>query len=219
LGDDGNLFLVAASGPKMGKTSTLLTWALSVAEEYSPHETRFLIFDFHKRSMGSVERLPHTLTYIGRRNGLEAGLRELANQVQQRREYTRGDKSLTQGDSPPALIVFVDDYFTFLDECSEDEKRQLWDDFSDPLVKKVRTQGSGILISPKEGSDLYRYAKIPPMPVPIVFGPGRGWLIRRGQAQLIQVALCNAPDEDGKTVALHWVERICSKYSALTNHN
>jgi hypothetical protein len=192
--------------------------------------------------MGSVERLPHTLTYIGRRNGLEAGLRELANQVQQRREYTRGDKSLTQGDSPPALIVFVDDYFTFLDECSEDEKRQLWDgilnskdlgvclvfsadvseamaDFSDPLVKKVRTQGSGILISPKEGSDLYRYAKIPPMPVPIVFGPGRGWLIRRGQAQLIQVALCNAPDEDGKTVALHWVERICSKYSALTNHN
>jgi len=213
LGDDGHLFLVAASGPKMGKTATLLTWAASMAEQYSRSDVRFLVFDFHKRSLGALERLPQTLVYVGRRNLLEAGLRELTSQVQQRREFARREDFSKSDQRPPTLIVFIDDYYTFTDECSDDEKKQLWDsllnskdlgmslvfssdvseamaDYSDLLVKKVRAQGSGILISPKEGNDLYRYAKIPQIPVPLAFGPGRGWLIKRGQARLTQVAFC-----------------------------
>jgi S-DNA-T family DNA segregation ATPase FtsK/SpoIIIE len=213
LGDDGHLFLVAASGPKMGKTGTLLTWAYSMSKQYVANDIRFLVFDFHKRSLGALEHLPQTLVYVGRRNMLEAGLRELTSQVQQRREHARREDSSKADTRLPTLMVFIDDYYTFADECSDDEKKQLWDgllnsrdlgmslafsadvseamaDYSDLLVKKVRAQGSGILISPKEGNDLYRYAKIPQIPMPLTFGPGRGWLIKRGQARLIQVAMC-----------------------------
>jgi S-DNA-T family DNA segregation ATPase FtsK/SpoIIIE len=237
MGEDGHLFLVSALNPLMGKTTALYTWTLSLAEQYSPVEVNFLFIDFAKRSLWPLRNLPHCLEYYSRRSQLGDALAKLSGEVKRRREIYQSDLvEIGDGSSTailgPGLVVVIDNYPDFLSECDENVKRQLVDclmdgqdlgvyliatgdlsefptDFQDNLMKRMHNQGSGILFSPRDGIDSYKGARLPPGQTLTAFPPGRGYLMKRGQPQLIQVALpCSAADADPLQGAADWVERL-----------
>ncbi|WP_455387531.1 FtsK/SpoIIIE domain-containing protein [Petrachloros mirabilis] len=237
MGEDGHLFLVSALNPLMGKTTALYTWVLSLAEQYSPVEVNFLFIDFAKRSLQPLRNLPHCLEYYSRRSQLSEALGKLSGEVKRRREIYQSDlveigNSSSAAILGPGLVVVIDNYPDFLSECDENAKRQLIDclvdgqdlgvyliatgdlsefptDFEDKLMKRMHNQGSGILFSSRDGIDSYKGARLPPGQTLTVFPPGRGYLMKRGQPQLIQVALpCSAADADPLQGATDWVERL-----------
>lgn len=237
MGEDGHLFLISALNPQMGKTTALYTWVLSLAEQYSPAEVNFLFLDFAKRSLRPLCNLPHCLDYFYRRSQLSDALAKLSREVKRRREIYQSDdveigdvfSTMSLG---PGIVVVIDNYPDFLSECDENGKRQLLDclvdgqdlgvyliatgdlsefptDFQDNLIKRMHNQGSGILFSPRDGIDTYKGARLPPGQTVTVFPPGRGYLVKRGQPQLIQVALYySALDNDPIKAVTDWVERL-----------
>ena len=66
-------------------------------------------------------------------------------------------------------------------------------------------------MSPREGSDIFRNARIATANPNAVLPPGRGYLIRRGQAHLLQVAT-RTPDDDLEKLA-QTIDAVAAQYA------
>ena len=117
----------------------------------------------------------------------------------------------------PQIVVVIDDYDSFHLEVADEfgnseEKKQLADcltqggqlgtsyiiagaiaelpkDFEDPFIKRFRRGGAGFLLGGVEGIEEFNNAKRPSGMPGAGLPPGRGFLVRRGQGHLIQVAV------------------------------
>lgn len=244
LGQDGHLFLISAINPRLGKTTALVTWALALAEYYAPAQIQFVFVNFERR-FRTLKNLPHTREYLDGNSRLESGFQDLQNEIQRRRERSREINSIPDDEDmvtdwrQPGIVIFIDDYPDFVEDFTDNEKAQflsafndlkdlgiylvlagdlseLPTDYQDSLMKKVRAQGSGILFSPRDGIDQYKNAKLPYTGIQSLFGPGRGFLIKRGQPQLVQVANYVRANETTKDALSSWVMRLKQKYPVET---
>ena len=238
LGGDGQIFMVIAYNPRMGKTTTLRTLALALAERYAPSQVNFVFLDHHKRAPEPLSGLPHTLPTPRRKDQVPRIIEKLRAEVERRRaalQNVTGELSDARLVSAlgAALVLFIDDYPDFMNEFGGDTNLQkdlldilnkarevnvylvlsgnlseLPSDFQDPLLKRARSDGSGILLSAREGIDSYKGARLSQPTVE--FPPGRGYFVRRGQPRLIQVATYFSEHEKPNEVAAFHARRIAA---------
>jgi S-DNA-T family DNA segregation ATPase FtsK/SpoIIIE len=216
LEEDGPVFLVTSSAGQSGKTTALLTWALGLAENYSPEDLQFLVIDFHARTLLPLKNLPHILEFIG--NQSEAGpcLQRLSDAVHNRssavEEALQKDPDRFDRDAfliqYPAYVLLIDDYDRLalrlegvgktLAECLTaggdvglcaivaGNGSDLPKDYDDEFMKKARRMGCGLLFSGNAVIDQFNNAKSPPYQPMAGLPPGRGYFIHRGQARIYQ---------------------------------
>ena len=216
LEEDGPAFLVTSSAGQSGKTTALLTWALGLAEQYSPQDLQFLFIDFHSRNLLPLKNLPHALEYVDHQSEVEPCLNRLFAAMQKRaaeleeafqKNPERFDRDAFLS-AYPLYALFLDDYDRFALRCESAPRRlaeclaaggdaglsmilagngtDLPRDYDDDLMKKTRKLGCGLLFSGNAAIDQFNNAKSPPYQPMAGLPPGRGYFIRKGQARIFQ---------------------------------
>jgi S-DNA-T family DNA segregation ATPase FtsK/SpoIIIE len=216
LEEDGPIFLVTSSAGQSGKTTAMLTWALSLAEKYSPKDLQFLFIDFHSRNLLPLKNLPHTLEYVNNQSEVDPMLARLLELMQKRAAALEAafQKNPEKFDREafltgyPTYVLMIDDYDRFALRC-ETANHQLSDclaaggdvglsmivagngtdlpkDYDDDLMKKARKMGCGLLFSGNASIDQFNNAKSPPYQPLAGLPPGRGYFIRKGLVRIYQ---------------------------------
>ena len=235
---DSPAFLVAAVGPQSGKTTSLRSTILGLAESSSVDDLQFVFFDFHCRTMTPFRGLPHPHTYVGSIAGIDSTLDQLNQEIERRQsvvEKAYADNpdtfdvdKLTSG--WPKILVVIDDYDRYSERVTEarDELAkalttggelgvrfliagnvsELPRDFDDPLIRVVRRNGEGILLSGTEGIEQFNNARRPQGQPASGLPAGRGFLIRRGQPRLIQAAAYWSDGDDPEEALSRRIETL-----------
>lgn len=109
---EGNLMLMGVRGS--GTTTTLASIGLALAAVRSPQELDLLCLDVGSRGMAKLERLPHTVAYVGAGPGAKEQqvrfMRFLRTEFNRRRET-----GVKQRD----MVILLDGLATFKDEFSD----------------------------------------------------------------------------------------------------
>ena len=238
LQNDSPAFLVAAVSPQSGKTTSLRSIVLGLAESSSTDELQFVFFDFHCRTMTPFRGLPHQHAYVGSSAAIDSTLDQLNEEIERRQSkvekaYAKNPDTfdidkLTSG--WPKILVVIDDYDRYSERVKEarDELAkaltsggeigvrfliagnvsELPRDFDDPLIRAVRRNGEGILLSGTEGIEQFNNARRPQGQPASGLPAGRGYLIRRGQARLIQAAAYWSDGDDPEKNLLQRIENL-----------
>jgi DNA segregation ATPase FtsK/SpoIIIE, S-DNA-T family len=216
LEEDGPVFLVTSSAGQSGKTTALLTWALGLAEKYSPQDVQFLAIDFHARTLLPLKKLPHMLEFVNDQSGVEPCLKRLSDILRKRSsaldEAFQKDPERFDRDAflsgYPTYVLWIDDYDrlalrfegvgNLLSDCVTaggeaglcvivaGNASDLPKDYDDELMKKARKLGCGVLFSGNAAIDQFHNAKSPPYQPMAGLPPGRGFFIRKGLANIFQ---------------------------------
>lgn len=220
--DDGPDFVVTGT-PQSGKTSLLMTWVLTLATFYSPQEVQFVLVSGRRNSLRLLEGLPHILEFARSYRDFQQKrtMARIAQEVHRREAIFSEDMSL--GSQLPHIVVLWDDYDDFSNALSGDREIQdglgllarLGRDvnfhaiivgplpnlgvtgFGDPLLKQVRLWRSGFVLRPLEAGEqnpLGVRIRAPDLARMVV---GRGFLVRHGREEMVQVAFAG----DEATVA------------------
>ncbi len=216
LEEDGPVFLVTSSAGQSGKTTALLTWALGLAENYSPKDLQFLAIDFHARTLLPLKNLPHLLEFVNNQSEVEPCLKRLSDAMHKRasaleeafqKNPDRFDREAFLAGNP-AYVLLIDDYDRLALRCEGVGKllaecltvggeaglsaivagngTDLPKDYDDELMKKARKMGCGLLFSGNAAIDQFNNAKSPPYQPMAGLPPGRGYFIHRGETRIYQ---------------------------------
>jgi S-DNA-T family DNA segregation ATPase FtsK/SpoIIIE len=233
LVNDGPSFIVSST-PQGGKTTLLCTWVLALATLNSPRGVRFVLISGRRDSLRPLADLPHVLDYCRApedacRDGV---LVRLQSEIR-RREVLLSERRAS-ADAPPAIVAMFDDYDEFFAAVGEQQdvqeglsalaKRGRDVDvhivvagplpdmggiaFRDPLLRQLKIGRSGFLLRVLDASDQnplglrLRADEVKQMP------PGRGYVVRHGAEQMLQVATAG----DASAVA-EWVERLRHRWA------
>jgi len=219
LAADGPHFLVTGP-PQSGKTTVLHTWLLALAETFPPEMVQFILFDTFKESLGALSDLPHVRYLAVGEEEQRKVLGDLRAIFQRRRAERRARHRL------PILVLVADDCeFLTSDTVKSQLEQHARHDHPlgfhlllagpvaemgryDTLYRQVLANRSGLLVG---SNDLIQDSAVFNLSIPRSqagrpLPPGRGYLVRRGQARLVQVA--TAGDE---AAVREWVRRIAAR--------
>ncbi|MCS6909560.1 MAG: type VII secretion protein EssC [Anaerolineales bacterium] len=203
--------------PSSGKTTFLLTLAVSLLLDHTPEEVNLYVLDFGARALGVLNEFPHTADVIfrGDREKVERLFKILQSEVEQRRRlfaevgvsnfraYLDHQRSHSSHGAPlPAIVVLIDGYSAFAEGHSEQDTQleQLMRECAGQGIHFVLAGSSAISIKPRiaanaalavtfQQTDAGDYASIVGrvMIRPAAL-PGRG-LVRRSPPLEFQTAL------------------------------
>lgn len=109
---EGNLLLMGVRGS--GTTTTMATIALALAATKSPEELDLLCLDVGSRGLADLQRVPHTVAYVGAGPGAKEQqvrfMRFLRSEFQRRRESAQPQRD---------MVILIDGLATFKDEFSD----------------------------------------------------------------------------------------------------
>ncbi len=215
---DGPLFLIAGAAGRSGKTTFLHSWMIGLMRRYGPERIRFHLVDFHSRSLRAFRRCAHTASYVDQASGLrdvfEGLIAENAKRAEEAdrlyRDNPDGSGHSRWLDQLPANVIVIDDYERFAAKCEEGARllaecaarggewgtiviaagnaAELPRDYDDPLMQRMRRNGCGVLLNGTQELDQFNNTRVPAGRRAESMPPGRGWLVRRGQARLFQTA-------------------------------
>jgi hypothetical protein len=138
LTEDGPHFLIASANSGAGKTTTLKTWVLSLAEKFAPTILQFIFIDFHCRTWAPFRQLPHTKEFVKAQYFLESVISDLHKEISTRAQEVAGayeadpDSFDTQSflSRWPHITVVIDDYDIFAIQDTTNSRRHLAEIFS-----------------------------------------------------------------------------------------
>ena len=241
LVNDGPAFLIGSTMNQCGKTTLLRGWLLGLAESYSPKELQVILIDFHTRTMAALRTLPIIQTYVGSKSALDDTLDKLMLEIEKRekiieKEYEKDPDCFDIQNvlsKWPHISVFIDDYERLyqsfgneiyqLAECirrSEEigisfvisgKIRDFPYSHSDRFIERFRKTGCGILLGGVEGIDEYNDTRRPVGSVPSGLVSGRGYMIQRGNARLIQTVAFWKKDQPTDEALRDRINRIAKK--------
>jgi len=218
LAADGPHFMIAGP-PQGGKTTALISWVLALAECFPQEMVQFFLLDTFKGSLAALRDLPHVRGYGAMEQEHVDVLAELDAVLETRR---RGK----QVGARPALVIVADDAEFLTSDNVKDKLRECArrdHPFGfhvilagaaaemgqyDAFRTQVRSNRSGLLVG---SNDLIQDTGIFNLTLPRdqlsqALPPGRAYLVRRGQARLIQVAT------PGDLAAVReWVAQIAAR--------
>ncbi len=87
--------ILLLGGRRSGKTTTIRTLALTLAQRYSPADVQFVFIEVNRRNLRPLEALPHTLRYANS----EAAIKELVPYL-----------NAWRAEGNQRLVIFIDDY-------------------------------------------------------------------------------------------------------------
>ncbi len=210
--NDGPDFIVAGTS-QGGKTTLLFTWVLALAEFNSPQQVQFILVSGRRNSLQPLEGLPHVLAFCRTPEGFcrEGTLVRLRAELERREALLNDTPAGSSG--WPHIVVIFDDYNEFSNALSGEREVQdtlallikrgrdvdihtivagplpdLGVSYSDPLVRQIKTGRSGFVLRILDAGDQnplglrIRAAEIKQMP------PGRGYVVRSGNEEMVQVA-------------------------------
>lgn len=231
LTDDGPDFIVAGTS-QGGKTTLLFTWVLALAEFNSPQQVQFILVSGRRNSLRPLEGLPHVLDFCRTPESFcqDGTLTRLQAELK-RREALLSDACAGTNEWPHIIVIW-DDYNEFSGTVGGERQVQdalallakrgrdvdihsivtgplpdLGVSYGDALVKQIKSGRSGFVLRILDASDQnplgvrIRAAEIKQMP------PGRGYIVRSGNEEMLQVAT------PGDTVAVaDWVARLRQRW-------
>ncbi|MBC7250258.1 MAG: zinc ribbon domain-containing protein [Anaerolineae bacterium] len=234
--NDGPHFLVTAP-PQGGKTSALITWALSLAALNSPELVWLVLISPRRHSLRPLADLPHVLDYCTNDVQIREAVARLEQEFEQRMAVyagaSRHDQVLTRTGVlgvEPVIIVLIDDYAQAKDAFSgsrmEDIIKRGGDvgfhiilagnegDLTgyDPILSPVKAGKSGVHLRPMDPHSAVFSLRLPVKPGDREMPPGRGVVIRSGITELAQLATPEKTVGSGKQATQDWVREIAARY-------
>ncbi|HEX9371600.1 MAG TPA: FtsK/SpoIIIE domain-containing protein, partial [Roseiflexaceae bacterium] len=229
--------------PLSGKTTTLYNWALSLADRYDPAQVRLVLFDLQRKfaeygGARTLADLPHVLSCITEIEQIEDLLARLKAECE----------VLSVEPSDRAIFVLIDNFDDFSEEI--ENQRTLGRDMANLVRRygrdglhfvvagtpeagaselKRRIQGSnyGIGLRTASAVDMLRVMRTPAALRNKELPIGRGFVVKSGQATMIQVAspydevsgadAGGAGDDDEKRARTldGWIESIGARYAGI----
>jgi S-DNA-T family DNA segregation ATPase FtsK/SpoIIIE len=217
---DGPHFLVAGTG-QSGKTTLLLTWVLALATRNVPQDVGFCLICGRRGGLAALAALPHVIGFWPCATAFlrDDGLSRLRSVLEERDQAAR------------RIVVMIDDYDELIGaapreadipgELARLTRRGLSAEahflvagplpnlgvgYGDALVKQLKTVRSGFLLRAPVGGDQnpfgLRVRSVKGEAVP----PGRGYVVRGGCEEAVQVA---TPGDAAEIEA--WVQRLVGK--------
>lgn len=240
LVNDGPAFLIGSSARQSGRTTLMLSWALGLAERYSPDRLKLVLIDFHTRSLVGLRRLPH-VDYIGSRQAFDTAIEALLEETS-RREAMIADAYDADPDSfnpaailleLPQVVLMIDDYDSFFRK-TDGEQQSMVDlirrsaelgfsfiisckmgdlpaNYIDHFAEQFRKRGTGILFGGTEGIDEFNNTRPPTGMQSAGLPRGRGFIVQRGRACLFQAYTYWDKDQSAPDVLQKRVEAIESR--------
>ncbi|MBX3010470.1 MAG: AAA family ATPase [Caldilineaceae bacterium] len=233
----------AVVGPPLaGKTTTLYTWVLSLAYRYAPHQAKFVLVDLQRRLVdyGGAQKLsglPHVLATIFEMDELVTLVEQLQTEC------------AALAESGTELFIVIDDFDDFSEAL--EEQRNLGRNLANlarrygrdglhfiiagmlessinDLKRQIQASNYGIGLRSAQAVDTLRVLRRPPGLQDQELAVGRGFIVKSGQATMIQVAapyvmqssavVSTEVDEDAAEAQMaqaldSWVKLIRGKYS------
>ena len=224
---DGPYYLIASSDSKLGKTTFIKTWLLSLAQFYSPETLQFVLVDYHSRSLRQLANLPHVSKYIAKKQDMQLALEYLEKIVRERESALENEYSLNPEEFDEEafirelgyVVIVIDDFETFKSKSPQDprlgtciqngetlglriilaENAAMISPGADNILKRATRFGCGVLLGGSDFLSLYNNVKVPYGQKTYNLPAGRGYLINRGQVQLFQsFTYWKSPADDEK---------------------
>jgi len=219
--------------PQSGKTTALRTLLLSLAERYEPSRARMVLVDlmqgrlFRYGEAQGLAALPHVLDVVDDPAQLPELIERLAlacgRLAQDRRPLflliDGLEELVAEGGSQPvsALAALVRKYggdgFHVVATSNGETA-------SSDLRKRIMASGFGLGLRTGQAVDALRVMRLPPGLRDRELPRGRGYVVRNGQTELVQVATPYAAEAEqgrhGQAAALDgWVERVRRRHLGL----
>jgi S-DNA-T family DNA segregation ATPase FtsK/SpoIIIE len=213
--------------PLSGKTTTLRTWLIAKAHTSSVESVSFVLVDFQRRLFQyggerNLGEIPHVIATVSDMTELEQAIEQLTTLFNQRRSARRTDSS---------VIMMIDDYDNFASTLNANRSmytrladllRQFSNDglhfvtaglissirTNDELMKQIVASRYGLALDDSDsvmalGGRLKRSAAAE-LPT------GRGYLVKSGLVEMIQVATPQGEGEDMEHSLDTWVAYLTS---------
>jgi len=217
--------MVIIGQPFSGKTTTMRTMIISIAENYSPDEVMMVLVDYSRKLWKgrdtSLADLPHVVELIDDIEQLDTLYENLVVECEEFETNPRRRK----------IMIFIDNYDAFTDESSR-KKMAFFENFS-ALIRKYQTAGvylivAGSLAIMSSSDDLRKiYAstnfgialrsadavsrlngKFPRSLQDAELPMGRAFIIRSGITSMLQLATPYANEDDTEGSLDTWINRI-----------
>ncbi|MGG3571300.1 type VII secretion protein EssC [Bacillus gobiensis] len=127
--EDGNIGIFGSSG--YGKSMTVTTLLMSFAEEYSPEELHYYIFDFGNASLLPLAQLPHTADYflLDQKRKMEKFMRFVKDEIEHRKKLFRQKEmshiklyNALAEDELPIIFLVLDNFDVVKEEMYDYEQ-------------------------------------------------------------------------------------------------
>lgn len=217
--------------PLSGKTTALRSWALSLASRYSPQQAIMVLVDFATRFFRygggcTLDSLPQVKASASDAEQFEVIVTRLRAEMEQRAAAQAGG---------PEIFVLIDNYDFLTGSVSN---RGLSRELA-LLASRYGADGLHFIIAgsntiARSGDDfarqllMSRYGLgLDNSDAPLALGArlraggsiqdfprGRGFLVRSGQASLVQIATPQRADQDMETSLDDWIADLVSRYPA-----
>jgi len=129
--EDGNIGVFGSSG--YGKSHTIITMLLSIAEKYTPEEVHYYLFDFGNGSLLPLRQLPHTADFflMDEERKIEKFMRIIKDEISRRKQLFQQQEvsgikmynSLSREKLPLLFLTF--DNFDLVKEEMQDLEMQI----------------------------------------------------------------------------------------------
>jgi len=234
--NDGPHFIIAAP-PQGGKTSALLTWALSLAVLNSPEHVQLVLIGPRRHSLRPLADLPHVLDHCTNDAQIKETIARLEREFERRMAAyagaSRQGEVLTRTGMlgvEPAIVVLIDDYEQAKDAFGGSRMEELVKRGGDvglhfvlaggeggltgydPTLNLVKAGKSGLHLRPMEPHSAVFSLRLPVKPGGREMPPGRGVVIRGGITELVQLAVPEKAAGGGKQAVQDWVREIAARY-------
>jgi len=196
--NDGPHFIIAAP-PQGGKTSALLTWALSLAVLNSPEHVQLVLIGPRRHSLRPLADLPHVLDHCTNDAQIKETIARLEREFERRMAAyagaSRQGEVLTRTGMlgvEPAIVVLIDDYEQAKDAFGGSRMEELVKRGGDvglhfvlaggeggltgydPILNLVKAGKSGLHLRPMEPHSAVFSLRLPVKPGGREMPPGRG---------------------------------------------
>jgi DNA segregation ATPase FtsK/SpoIIIE-like protein len=232
----------AVVGPPLsGKSTVLYNWVFSLAERYPPEQVMFILVDVQQKFVDyggerSLAELPHVVATVSETEQLEELVANLKAECE----------ALSNDDSGREIFFIVDNYDDFSEEVERmrDVPRDLaflarrygrdglhfiiggaLDSGVSELRRRVQSANYGIGLRSAQAVDTLRVTRRPAALRGKELAPGRGFIVKSGEATMLQVASPyevvgphtngEGGDDEETKVALaldFWVDKIVKMY-------
>ncbi len=221
--------MIVIGQPFSGKTTTLRTMVLTIAQNYTPDEVMMVLVDYSRKlwkaSETSLGDLPHVVQTI--------------DDISQLDEFLENMKvECAEFDTKPKrrkVMIFIDNYDAFTEESSR-KKASFFENLSG-LIRKYQTSGVFLIVAGSLGitsssDDLRKVfiapnfgialksadavnrlnGKFPRSLAEAELPMGRAFIVRSGITSMLQLATPYSNDEDVEGSLDIWVRRIKERY-------
>ena len=237
LAADGPTFLIASPSRQTGKTTLITSWLLDLCKNYSKEELQINLIDFHGRTMTPFRKAPQ-VNYIASNEDMRSKLDSLMTDLYERESvlsaaYEADPDNFNPNEVLkrfPRIVIAIDNYEALHQKYPESGEplanclqkggelgcsfiitaklTELASNYEDRFIAQFRKRGTGILLGGAEGIDEFNNTRRPQGAAPAGLPAGRGYMVSRGMAGMLQTFTWWDPEEDPEEALIRQISEL-----------